>query len=66
MESFEKRQRERRKREKRTEKEARRKERSALLKKQRLESGTPSTPDDLPVRAGEGPATIPSAQERLP
>ncbi len=66
MESFEKRQRERRKREKRTEKAARRKERSELLKKQRSESATAALSEGHPIPAGDGATTLPGAQEPLP
>ena len=58
MDSFEKRQRERRKREKRTEKLARRRERSELAKKQRAEVGTTSISTTSVVPGGDQPRAV--------
>jgi hypothetical protein len=62
MDSFEKRQRERRKLEKRKEKEARKKERAEISKRQRSTSDTVETNGEAPAAsAGKGLATPPES-----
>ena len=67
MDSFQKRDRERKKRLKRMEKEARRKERSQLVHQHRTEPATaPASTDVEPLRAADGSVKSPGAPEELP